>query len=168
MTKHSTFLILVGLPASGKTTVAPLLAQRLGWEWKDTDACLEVWWKMNHGEFITTRDLYKKIGEEGFREIERRAIQQLHDSERMVVATGGGTLLNEETAMLLKSKGRFVYLRQSVETSKQRLANKAAFSLATLEQRLAVYSRFADYVIESESLTPEEIVDAILEAYGKQ
>lgn len=161
-------IILIGLPASGKSTVAPLLAKKLGWEWKDTDACLEVWWQVNHGEFISSRELYRKIGEEGFREIERRAIKQLQDIPHVVIATGGGTLLNAQTAAILKDKGTFVYLQQTVATIKTRLSPSAAFSVSTLEERLPVYESFADIVIHSDSLSPDEIVNAILEVYGKQ
>lgn len=161
-------LILIGLPASGKSTIAPLLARRLGWEWKDTDGCLEVWWEINHGSFLTCRELYRKAGESLFREFERKAIQQLEEIHSVVLATGGGTMLNRRTALFLKEKGTMVYLRQSIARSKERLPSTTAFSLNSLQNRLPFYEEFADITIEAETLTPAQIVDSILEAYGKQ
>lgn len=167
MSKKQT-LILIGLPASGKSTVAPLLAKKLGWDWKDTDGCLEVWWEINHGSFVSTRELYRKIGESLFREMERKAIQQLEEVSSLVLATGGGTVLNRETALFLKSKGMMVYLRQTPAKSKERISSNAAFSVDALEQRLPYYEEFADITIEIEKLTPMEVVESIMEAYGKQ
>lgn len=168
MIQRSSILFLIGLPASGKSTIAPLLAQKLGWDWKDTDACVEVWWQINYGNFITCRELYKKIGEGGFRDVERRAVRQLDLEKPTVVATGGGTLADRDNAHLFKSKGMLIYLKQRLEEMEARLSPEYAVPRERVKARLPIFEEFADVTIDIEDLTPAQIVALILEAYGKQ
>lgn len=156
-------IILIGYPGSGKSTIAPLLAHELGWEWKDTDAVVEVWWEVNHGNFVPYRDLFRKLGEEGYRNLEERAIRQLSNLLKTVIATGGGTPLRAETAALLKALGTIIYLKQEAPT---RVDPTAAFYKKHLLERASHYAAIADIIIEINDEEPLVIVKRIMEVYG--
>src|SRR5262249_22263441 len=82
-------IFLVGPRGSGKTTVARLLAEALGWAWLDADALLEE----RAGKSI--RAVFEAEGEGGFRERESALLAELCGRQRHVVATGGGVVLRE-------------------------------------------------------------------------
>src|SRR5438477_10775117 len=83
-------VFLIGPRGSGKTTVARLLADRLGWAWLDADAVLEA----QGGRSI--RQLFAAEGEEGFRRREMAVLEEISRGCRQVVATGGGVVLRAE------------------------------------------------------------------------
>lgn len=155
-------IVLIGFPGSGKSTIAPLLARELGWEWKDTDAAVEVWWEVNHGAFVPCRDLYSKLGEEGYRDLEERAIRQFAQILNTVIATGGGTPLHQKSASLLKSLGTVVYLKQERPS---RIDPSAAFVARRIEERVPFYATLADITIEIDDDEPIEIVHRIVEVF---
>ena len=85
-------LILCGLPMSGKTTVGKLLAQHLKWDFIDTDRCLEKAYEQQSGEFLSCREIYKKLGEGPFRVLEQERLAALAVNGSSVIALGGGCL----------------------------------------------------------------------------
>src|SRR6516225_5630423 len=95
-------LFLVGYRGTGKTTVARLLAARLGWEWVDADAVLEG----RYGRSI--RRIFADEGEAGFRDKEAAVLVDLCRGRRQVVATGGGVVLRPENRARLRAAGRLV------------------------------------------------------------
>src|SRR5437762_782279 len=96
-------IYLIGPRGSGKTTVARLLAERLGWDWVDADAELEA----RCGRSI--REMFASEGEEGFRRHEAEVLRQLSGRASVVIATGGGVVLREDNRELLK-RGKVVWL----------------------------------------------------------
>src|SRR5262249_45936351 len=96
---RSSLLFLIGPRGSGKTTVARLLAGRLGWDWSDADAVLEG----RCGR--STRAVFAVEGEAGFRERESAVLADLCRLRRHVVATGGGVVLREANRALLRASG---------------------------------------------------------------
>jgi shikimate kinase len=114
-------LVLIGLRGSGKTTLAPILAGKLGYQWLDLDAAtLAVL-----GE-TSVVDAWKHHGENGFRAAEAVALRDALNKTNYVIACGGGTpTAPGATAMLTAAeetgKAAIVYLRGSIETLQQRL-----------------------------------------------
>jgi shikimate kinase len=103
-------IFLIGPRGSGKSTVARVLAELLGWSWLDADAELE----RRIGRSIRT--LFAEEGEEGFRNREADLIRELVLLSRHVIATGGGVILRPASRELLRSAGRVVWLNADAET----------------------------------------------------
>jgi shikimate kinase len=158
-------IALVGPRGSGKTTVARLLAGRLGWEWADADDVLE----RRSGRSV--RAVFAEEGEAGFREREAAVLRELCGLRRHVVATGGGAVLLEENRALLQASARVVWLNADAETLWRRLNEDATTSerrpallgggRAEVEEVLRVreplYRACAARVVDTASRTPEEV-----------
>jgi len=98
-------IALVGLPASGKTTLAPLLAAKLGWRWADTDDEVASFTGSTPAEILQTR------GEPALREAELSALRRLLDSPAsVVIACGGGLPTNGAARRLLSDAATVVWL----------------------------------------------------------
>ena len=163
-------IVLTGFMGSGKSTVGPLLAARLGWRVVDVDDVIEA----EAGTKIA--ELFARHGEAAFRQRELEAIAKLVEAEELVLALGGGAIETElNRTLLLGSAGTLlVHLDVELETTLKRcagteetrpiLADRA--NLATrYEKRLPLY-REAHLSIRVDGLTPEEAVEAIVGAAG--
>ena len=115
--KHSV-IFLTGFMGSGKSTVGPILANTLGFEFIDLDAVLERQEKMK----IT--DIFKNFGEARFREMERVAVHELGAGRRLVAALGGGTVVHQPTLDEIVRSGVLVYLQSTPPFIYQRLRSK--------------------------------------------
>lgn len=108
-------LTLIGYRATGKSTVAKPLAERLGWSWIDADVELE------RRACRTIREIFDTDGEPEFRRLERETLIDLLKQDRLVIAAGGGAVLNPETRQNFIAAGPVVWLKASVDTIEQRL-----------------------------------------------
>jgi shikimate kinase len=106
---------LVGLPGSGKSTIARRLAKSLSWRYLDVDAEVE----REAGCSIPT--VFERFGEERFREIEEEIIARLVCESEAVIATGGGAVLRESNRKVLRERSTVVYLRFAPEALVHRL-----------------------------------------------
>jgi shikimate kinase len=163
-------IVLTGFMGSGKSTVGPLLAARLGWKFVDVDDVIEA----EAGARIA--ELFARDGEAGFREREREAIERLADVEEVVLALGGGAIETEAVrALLLGSAGTvLVHLEVELETTLRRCAGTEGTrpvlaDRANLEvryaRRLPLY-RMAHVSIGVDGLTRGEAVKEVLHAVG--
>jgi shikimate kinase len=164
-------IVLVGFMGTGKSTVGRFLAEKLGWEFIDTDHYIEKQEKMSIAE------LFNKHGEPYFREIETRSILEIMEKSNQVISTGGGAVLAEENRRSLKANGFVVALTASLETIIQRVggdrnrpllqgkANEIVPQL--LKLRKHAYD-FADFTISTDRLRIEFIAQRLLVAYHKQ
>lgn len=109
-------ITLIGYRGTGKSTLAAPLAQRLGWVWLDADVELE----RRAGRSIS--DIFATDGEPEFRRLERELLSELLKRDRLVLAAGGGAILNAATRSDMKSAGPVVWLQASAETIERRLA----------------------------------------------
>ena len=165
-------IVLTGFMGSGKTTVGPLLAQRLSWEFIDADDVIEA----EAGMPIV--EIFARHGEADFRAREQATIARLAARDALVLALGGGAI---ETAaireLLLNSPGTLmIHLDVQLETTLARcggtettrpvLADRANLA-ARYEKRLPLY-RAAHLSIAVDSLTPEQVAEAVhLEAFRR-
>ena len=108
-------LTLIGYRATGKSTLAKPLAERLGWSWIDADVELE----RRAGR--TIREIFDTDGEPEFRRLERETLVDLLSRDHLVIAAGGGAVLNPQTRQNFKDAGPVVWLKASVDTIEQRL-----------------------------------------------
>jgi shikimate kinase len=163
-------LFLIGYRGTGKTTVARLLAGRLGWAGLDADDLLEA----RAGQ--TIRAVFAEEGEAGFREREAAVLEELCRRPRCVVATGGGVVLRPENRQRLKEAGLVVWLTADAETIWARLQQDAATAerrpaltiggLAEVRELLAarepLYRASAHWAVDTVGRTPEVVADLIL------
>jgi shikimate kinase len=110
---------LIGYRGTGKTSVAPPLAARLGFDVIDADAEIE----RRAGR--TIRDIFADEGEAGFRARERGVMAESLAKSRLVIAAGGGVVLNPDTRTAMRAAGPVVWLRASVDTIERQIAADA-------------------------------------------
>ena len=107
-------LVLIGLMGAGKTRMGGLLGKALGLPFIDADREIEA------AAGMTIGDIFAEYGEPAFRDLERRVIRRLLDGERLVLATGGGAVMQPETAELIQEKALTVWLKADLDTLTER------------------------------------------------
>lgn len=161
-------IILTGFMGSGKTTVGPLLAERLGYRFVDTDKVIET----RSGRSIPT--IFAELGEAAFRQMEREVALELAGWAGLVIATGGRMMLDPVNAAELGRNGRIFCLtaapeeilaRLSADNGRERplLAGPHPAQRITnlLAERQAGYAQFEQ--IATDGKRPEEVVDWLIE-----
>jgi len=166
-------ITLVGYRGSGKTKVSELLAARLGWRSVDADDVIES------RAGMSIREIFSEKGEPEFRRLERETMADLLGEDRLVIASGGGSILAESTRQLMREAGPVVWLRASVEELARRLSDDgntierrpqltdqdAISEIAeVLAAREPLYREAATLVMETEGLTPADVTDAVMAA----
>jgi shikimate kinase len=161
-------IVLTGFMGSGKTTVGPLVAARLGWSFIDVDDVIEA------EAGATIAEFFARHGEAAFRELERATIARLSAGDALVLALGGGAIEHPATrALLLTTPGtHLVHLEVQLATTLDRcrgteharpiLADQTNLE-SRYQRRLPLY-RLAHVTIAVDKLTPDEAVEAILRA----
>lgn len=159
--------ILVGMPGTGKSTVARQLARRLGLAYVDSDAVIE----QHLGE--TIRSFFDREGEAAFRDLEERVLDELTQQPTTVLATGGGAVLRPLNRERLRSRGTVIYLRSSPEQLVRRLRHDTKRpllqgvdplqKLRTLyEERDPLYRECSHYVMDTHDAALATLVHRIL------
>ncbi len=158
-------MILTGFMGAGKSTVGAILARDLGWQFLDLDDVIEA------TSQLTVPQIFRDHGEANFRERERRAIEQLSNANRLVLALGGGAIESEPTrTLLLQTPGNcLVYLeaplpellsRCTVEGKDRPLLASAEPLQDRLQRRLPYY-RTAHITVITTGLTPQAVADRV-------
>ena len=169
-------LFLVGYRGTGKSAVGRHLAAALGWSFADADALIEA----AAGRSIA--DLFRDVGESGFRERESAVLAALCRAENHVVATGGGVVLRQANRDLLKGSGYVAWLTATPEMIWSRLQSDPATAarrpnltasgglqevLDLLAVREPLYREVADAAFPTDDRSPEQVADAILAAWKR-
>lgn len=113
-------IIFCGPPLSGKTTIAKACAQAWRWKFIDTDRLIEK----AYGKNCTCREIFQKEGKTFFRLLEKKCLFTLTNATKTVIATGGGTLLDEENKKFLKTLGPLLYLKVPQKTLWERMKTR--------------------------------------------
>jgi shikimate kinase len=111
-------IFLTGFMGSGKSTIGPILANTLGYEYVDVDRLIE---QKTDKEIV---EIFRTEGEKAFRIIERNTLNELTKLNRSVISLGGGTIANEENCQIVSQHGILIYLKLSPEEILQRVQNK--------------------------------------------
>jgi len=155
-------VVLVGFMGCGKSTVGPLVAERLGYTFEDMDQRIEA----RTGRRISA--LFAERGEEAFRDEEREEARILATLERRVIAAGGGAFARADTRTLLREGALVVWLRCDPEALFARipadgsrpLAANHAIMRALLAEREPSYSQ-ADATVDVTRATPVEVAERV-------
>jgi len=177
-------LILTGFMATGKSSVGPMVARRLGWEFVDVDTMVVA----RAGKSIA--QIFADHGEAHFRQLEREAVAQLTSDRRRcphchgpfpeVISTGGGVLVDQSNCAALKRVGVIVCLSARpevvaarVERSKAKRPKLTEGGKSTLarvkelmDERADAYAR-ADVQVDSSDLSVEQLADQVIGAFGE-
>ncbi len=168
--KNQPNIILTGFMGTGKSTIGKLLAKRLGRRFIDTDQLIE---EVNA---MSIAELFAQRGEDAFRQLETQLAIELAEQRAVVIATGGGFLLNPINVEALESSGLIFCLTAAPEQILERLSADNEVSkrpllaegdpleriTQLLEQRAGQYGQFTQ--IRTDGLNPDEICDCILAA----
>ena len=165
---HQRTIALVGLMGVGKSTVGRRLAKRLGLPFADGDDEIEA------AAGMTVSEIFASMGAGEFRAGEARVMRRLLEGPRLVLATGGGAMLNLETRALMKTHAVTVWMRADLEVIAQRVQRRDTRpllrgkdpleTLRTLaEARYPVYGE-ADLTVDVAGGAHAEAVEAIVQA----
>ena len=149
-------LILIGMPGCGKSTVARLLAEKMGRVFVDADQVLEE-------KFGPIPDIFRDQGEEAFRHLETQVLTELGKQSSLVIATGGGCVTRDRNYPLLHQNGRLFWIRRPIEAlpTEGRPLSLAQGAAALFDARKDLYAQFADRTVEN-TQTPETVCENIL------
>lgn len=156
-------ITLIGMPASGKSTVGVLLAKRLGYSFVDVDIVIQE----KTGKLL--REIIAEKGTDGFLEVEDQVNREL-DVHRSVIAPGGSVIYGQAAMEHLKEISTIVYLKISYQALKHRLGNltdrgvalKDGMTLRDLyNERVPLYEQYADITVEEGKKGPGAIVDEL-------
>ncbi len=160
-------IFIVGPMGSGKTTVGKIVANELFLEFHDTDATIE------EKTGVTIDWIFDIEGEQGFRKRETLVLRDLVASNSIVLATGGGIVIESENRELLASRGTVFYLHTPLNTQIDRTSKDKdrpllkgqdpSKVLAELqESRQAFYEEVSDHIINTEGKSGSEVANEIV------
>ena len=164
-------LYLIGYRGSGKSTVAPRIASRLGWVAIDVDDLIE------DDAMVSIAEIFSEFGETEFRSRESNMIAKLARQNGFVISLGGGAPMSELNRELISQSGKTVWLDADPDVLWDRISGDETSSdrrpdltdqggknevQLLLAQRAPVYKACADYTIDVGSMEPEEIATRIV------
>ena len=165
-----TNITLIGMPASGKSSVGVVLAKRLGKKFVDTDIVIQE----KYGKLL--KELIEEHGDEGFREIEDEVNAGL-DLDNCIISPGGSVVYGEKAMQHLKEISVIIYLELSYTAIKSRLGDlrergitlKEGQSLKDLYlERVPLYEKYADITVNEMKKTLAKTIDEICERLGEK
>lgn len=158
-------LVLIGMPTCGKSSVGKLIAKRLQKKFFDTDVLFEN----IYGKTVT--DFILQNGEKAFRKLEKNIVNQLSLKNGCVIATGGGTVLDESNVTNLQYNGKLIFLDRKLEllkTLQDRPLSCDKYKLQKLyKDRRLIYMRAADVVVNGNG-SEKEVVNLVLKEWQKE
>ncbi|MCG6889360.1 MAG: shikimate kinase AroK [Gammaproteobacteria bacterium] len=160
-------IILVGPMGSGKSTIGNIIARRLNREFQDSDQHIE------RRTGVDIARIFDIEGEQGFRDRETSALQELLSENNRVIATGGGSVIRSENQQLLKQRGYVVFLDTSLNQQMQRLRRDKKRPLlqtddprarleSLLKERRPIYLKLADLVVKTDKRVARRLAADII------
>lgn len=157
-------IILTGMPSSGKTTIGKLLADKTGKTFVDTDD--EIVKKIG----MDIPSYFAKYGEAEFRRVESEVIKEISPKNSLIIATGGGAILNYDNIRRLKQNGKIYFLDRCLDklmpTSDRPLSSDISALEKRYKERYPIYASTCDVKVNGNG-TPNEVADIIYGEYTK-
>lgn len=166
-------LILIGYRGTGKSTVARILASRLGWETVSTDALI-----IERAQ-LPIPEIVEKFGWDYFRDLETTVCQELKEKDQLIIDTGGGAILRDVNVQALKPSGMVFWLTASIEMISHRIGGDSQRPALTsgqtfieeiaevLKERTPKYQAAADFMVETDPRTAAQVADQVLSQFQK-
>ena len=170
-------IVLIGYRGSGKSTVGKSLAERLDMRFVDTDHLIEE----RHGNQIA--EIVRLHGWGGFRVMERKIISEISNNDRLIIAAGGGAVLETENVKYLKKNGFIIWLKGNMNVLIQRMAKDLRTATGrpsltgrgTLEEleevtayRMPFYEKASEVQVDTSALGVDEVVERILAIFQEK
>lgn len=165
-------IVLTGFKNSGKTTIGKALAKVLNWDFIDVDELIVEYHHRKTGKRQTIPIIYTFYGQAYFRNLEQLIVNNVSDFDKVVIATGGGTILNPTNVINLKKCGKIFYLSTDandlIERNKKyghgvfvnTLSPRKSF-LTIYKQRKPIYESTSDVLVPVFHRSIDEIVNII-------
>lgn len=153
-------IILIGMPASGKSTVGVILAKIIGYDFIDSDLLIQK------AEGMKLAQIISKKGVDGFIRVEER-VNAAIEAHRSVIATGGSAVYGQRAMEHFRQIGTIVYLKVDFDELERRLGNirqrgvvlREGQTLRDLyEERSVLYDKYADLTVTEEGETVEDVI----------
>ena len=166
-------IVLIGYRCSGKTSVGKIIAKELGRDFIDTDGLIEE----NKGCSIET--IISRSGWNHFRDIEKKRVEEISRRDNLVIATGGGVIMDEVNVKNLRRNGWIVWLKGNAELLKKRMdreqrSGKIRPSLTgagpldevkeVLNTRTPYYQKARNFMVDTSHLPVREVAASIMKA----
>ncbi|MCA9061158.1 MAG: shikimate kinase, partial [Planctomycetaceae bacterium] len=160
-------LTLIGYRGCGKSSVAPLLAAALNWQWIDSDHVIE------ETAGCSIREIFEREGEGGFRDREQQVISDLCAGDRLILAAGGGAILRDINRKIMKASGPVIWLEAAPAVLAERIAGDQATAARrpsltgrsvteevaeVLAVREPIYREAATVIVQADQGTPADTV----------
>ena len=167
-------LVLIGYRGTGKSTVAQILATRLGWQAVSTDA------QIVERAQKSIPDIVAQYGWDHFRDLETDACSALKERDHLVIDTGGGIILRTKNLDALKPNGLVFWLTATVSTIAQRISQDTQRPPLTggktfieeiqdvLTERTPKYQAAADHAIATDHASPEDVASLIVTTFHRR
>ena len=156
-------IVLIGMPACGKSTIGYWLSKKIGYPLLDTDKYLE------EKENRIISDIFSNEGEEYFRNLETKYLKELSEKEGLIISTGGGAVKKKENMDILKKNGIVIFLNREIndiskENHKHRPLLQDINNIQKLyDERIDLYKKYSDIIIKNND-DMSIIVDRIITA----
>lgn len=161
-------IFLVGMMGSGKSVTGKKLAEMLGYSFVDLDERIQ----QKNGRTIT--DIFQKEGENYFRDLESKVLEETAASKKQVVATGGGAVLRPGNVLSMQKSGKVIFLETSLNVLWERVKNKKDRPLLKgqdpfenlkkiFSERAETYKKSAELSVNTDGLTAEQAAKKVLE-----
>jgi len=142
-------IVLIGMPACGKSTIGYWLSKKIGYPLLDTDKYLE------EKENRIISDIFSNEGEEYFRNLETKYLKELSEKEGLIISTGGGAVKKKENIDILKKNGIVIFLNREIndiskENHKHRPLLQDINNIQKLyDERIDLYKKYSDIIIKN-------------------
>lgn len=162
-------IVLIGYRGTGKSSVGTILGNRLGMD------CVGMDTRIIKKAGMSIPKIVEKYGWAGFRDMESEVVRQLCEFDHLVIDTGGGVIERPENIEALRANGFIFWLKASVDTIIARIHEDTQRPALTsgktfteeveevLKQRIPKYKMAAQFEIDTDNLTPDQIADRVIE-----
>lgn len=159
-------LVLTGMPGCGKSTIGALAAKLLARSFVDTDKLVVA------KAAISIPEIFERFGEARFRELERQVAEELSACSGLVIATGGGTIVQNGAPEIFRRNGVICYLRRPLDllqTAHGRPLSQTKAAVKKLyELRREKYERAADFTIDNVGAAPEAVARLVVDGFERR